>query len=586
VSRLRRNGPAARSVHYATSPLLASPTPPWRSRFVVVLLALGSALLLGRAAYVQIVANDFFQKQGEKRYARTLPLPASRGRIVDRNGIVLATSVESPSVWAIPKEFQADAAQRRQLARALGLTNAELADKLDGDGQFAWLKRQVEESVWQQVKALGIPGIYQVGEFKRKYPEGEAAAHVVGFTNVEENGQEGIELAFQRTLQGKAGSRGVVRDNLKQIVEDRGERVDPVDGQDVQLSIDSKVQFFAWQRLRDAVLERGAASGSAVVLDARTGEVLALANYPSFDPAQRHPKGSPALRNRAATDVFEPGSTMKPLVVAWALESGRVRPESVLSTQPFQVTGITVKDDHPHAQLSVAEVVQKSSNVGAAKLALQMERRELWELFSQLGLGQKPQIEFPGAVTGRLRPYKTWRPIEHATHAYGYNLSTSLLQLARAYTVFGGDGEVMPLTIVKREGPPQGYRVLSAKTAKDMRRILQSVAAPGGTAPKAQAIGYSVGGKTGTARVQVGRDYATDKHRAFFVGLAPISDPRLVVAVLIDQPTRGGYYAGDVAAPVFSQIAQQALRTLSVPPDIEVQPQIVVKPGDAAPENL
>jgi cell division protein FtsI (penicillin-binding protein 3) len=592
---LSRAGAGARSVNYATSPLLASKTPPWRSRFVVVMIALAFALLIGRAVYIQIIGTDFYLNEGDKRYARTLKLPASRGRILDRNGLVLATSVAAPSIWAIPKDFQADPAQRKALARLLDMTPAELGERTEGENEFAWLRRQVDEPVWEQVKALGVKGVHQVREYKRKYPEGEAAAHVVGFTNIEENGQEGIELAFQKDLQGRSGSRGVVKDRLGGVVEDTGERLEPVNGRDITLSIDSKVQFFAWQRVRDAVKEHNAAAGSVVVLDVRTGEVLALANFPSFDPAKRYPKGSPQLRNRALTDIFEPGSTMKPFIAAWALETGRVTPETPINTAPgsITITGSTIKDAHPRGVLSVAEVIQKSSNVGTVKLAMQMERKEMWELFSQAGFGQKPQLEFPGAVTGRLRPYKTWRPIEQATMSYGYGLSTSLLQLARAYTLFARDGELMPVSMLKHEAAADGVavtvsglRVLSPKTAQQLRQMLRLAAGPGGTAPKAQAIGYSVGGKTGTARKQIGKDYATNKYRAWFVGIAPVSDPRIVVAVMVDEPSKGVFFGGDVAAPVFAQVVQQTLRTMGVPPDIEVQPQIVVKPGAAEQESF
>jgi cell division protein FtsI (penicillin-binding protein 3) len=590
-----RSGTGARSVNYATSPLLASKTPPWRSRFVVVMIALAFALLIGRAVYIQIIGTDFYLTEGDKRYARTLKLPASRGRILDRNGLVLATSVAAPSIWAIPKDFQADTAQRKALARLLEMTPSELTDRTEGDNEFAWLRRQVDESVWEQVKALGVKGVHQVREYKRKYPEGEAAAHVVGFTNIEENGQEGIELAFQKDLQGRSGSRGVVKDRLGGVVEDTGERLEPVNGRDITLSIDSKVQFFAWQRVRDAVKEHGAAAGSVVVLDVQTGEVLALANYPSFDPARRYPTGSPQLRNRALTDTFEPGSTMKPFIAAWALETGRVTPETLINTAPgsITITGSTIKDAHPHGVLSVAEVIQKSSNVGTVKMAMQMDRKEMWELFSQAGFGQKPQLEFPGTVTGRLRPYKTWRPIEQATMSYGYGLSTSLLQLARAYTLFARDGELMPVSMLKHEPAPDGeavtvsgLHVLSPKTAQQVRHMLQLAAGPGGTAPKAQAIGYSVGGKTGTARKQIGKDYATNKYRAWFVGIAPVSNPRIVVAVMVDEPSKGVFFGGDVAAPVFAQVVQQTLRTMGVSPDIEVKPQIAVKPGAAEQESF
>jgi cell division protein FtsI (penicillin-binding protein 3) len=578
---------SVRSVNYATSPLLASKTPPWRSRFVVAMVGLAFLVLIGRAVYIQIIGTDFYQKEGEKRYMHTLEVPASRGRILDRNGQVLASSVPAPSLWAIPRDVQATPEQRQALARLLGMSNAELADRLDGKARFAWLRRQVDESVGQQVKALGIKGVYEAREYKRKYPEGEAAAHVVGFTNVEERGQEGIELGFHKALQGHDGSRAVVKDRLGRVVEDIGDQTDPVDGRDITLSIDSKVQFFAYQRVRDAVAEHRAKAGSVVVLDVLSGEVLALANYPSFDPGNRQNLSGAQLRNRALTDIFEPGSTMKPFIAALAIESGRVTPQTVIQTAPgrIQITGSTITDAHPHGALTVAEVIQKSSNVGTVKLAMQMHPREMWEEFAAVGLGQKPQIDFPGAVTGRLRPYKTWRPIEQATMSYGYGLSASLFQLARAYTVFARDGELIPVSMLRQEQPTGGTRVMSAETARAVREMLRLAAGPGGTAPQAQAIGYSVGGKTGTARKQEGKSYGS-KYRAWFVGLAPVDKPRIVVAVMVDEPSKGVYYGGLVAAPVFSQVVQQTLRTLGVPPDIEVKAQIVAKPVAAETESF
>ena len=569
---------SVRSLNYATSPLLASKTPPWRSRFVVALVGLAFAVLVGRALYVQIIGTDFYQQQGDKRYGHVIDVPASRGRILDRNGLVLATSVPVPSVWAIPKDFAADVQQRKALARLLQMKPAELEHKLDGGRNFAWLKRQVDAEQWAQVKALGLKGVHSLGEYRRKYPEGESAAHVVGFTNIEEKGQEGIELAFQQQLQGRDGSRAVLKDRLGRVIEEGGEQLEPVDGRDIQLSIDSKVQFFAYQRVRDAVAEHNAKAGSVVVLDVISGEVLALANYPSYDPGDRRKLSGEQLRNRALTDTFEPGSTMKPLVAGWALETKRVKPDTVINTAPgsLVVGPLVVKDAHPHASLTVEQVIQKSSNVGAARLAMQMPARELWELFSTVGYGQKPQIDFPGAVTGRLKPHKSWKPVEQATMAYGYGLSASLLQMARAYTCLAREGgDVIPVTLMKHEAPAGGVKVYSPATAAEIRRMLQLAAGPGGTAPLAQTQGYSVGGKSGTAHKQEGRGYAANKYRSWFVGMAPISSPRIVVAVMIDEPSKGVYYGGAVAAPVFSQVVQQTLRLLNVAPDLEVTPQIM-----------
>ena len=585
------------SVNYATSPLLASKTPPWRSRLVVAMVGLAFLVLIGRAVHIQIVDTGFYLEQGEKRYVHKLELPASRGRIYDRNGLLLATSVPAPSLWVIPKDFQADDAQRKALLKLLRMRGDELADKLDASPKFAWLRRQVDDDVAAQVMQLGIKGLYKVQEYKRSYPEGEAAAHVVGFTDIDDRGKEGMELGFERELQGRDGSRFVVKDRLGRVVEDFTEQVDPVHGRDLTLSIDSKVQFFAWQRVRDAVQQHGAKAGSVVVLDVKSGEVLALANYPSYNPAAKRDPRDPGLRNRALTDIFEPGSTMKPFTAALALETHRVTPNTRIPTAPgsITITGSTIKDAHPHGDLTVAEVIQKSSNVGTVRMAMQMQPREMWEMYAAVGLGQRPQIDFPGAVTGRLRPYKTWRPIEQATMSYGYGLSASLFQLARSYTVFARDGQIIPVSMLRREAagtpahaaaePVAGTPVMSAETAQAVRRMLQMAAGPGGTAPKAQAIGYSVGGKTGTARKQEGKVYTT-KYRAWFVGLAPVNDPRIVVAVMVDEPSKGVYFGGDVAAPVFSQVVQQTLRLMNVAPDLEVKAQIVAKPVVAEQESF
>jgi cell division protein FtsI (penicillin-binding protein 3) len=570
----------SRSVAYTSSPLLASKTPVWRSKFIVAAIAFGFLALAGRAAWVQVFSNDFFQKQGQVRFARTLELPANRGRILDRNGLLLATSVPVPSIWAIPEDMERDKAKLGKLAKLLEMPLAELEKKLeDEDKNFVWLKRQVDEAVAQQITALNIKGIYQRKEYKRQYPEGEAAAHVVGFTNVEDHGQEGMELAFDKELAGRPGSRRVIKDRLGRIVEDVGEQLPPVDGRDLQLSVDSKVQFFAYQKLRDAVLENKAKAGSVVVLDVASGEVLALANYPSYVPNKRQNLSGAQLRNRALTDTFEPGSTMKPFIAALALEKGLVRPETVIQTAPGRITigGSSIGDAHPHGLLTVNEIIQKSSNVGTVKMAMQMQPREMWEMYSQVGLGQKPQLPFPGAVSGKLRPYKTWRPIEQATMSYGYGLSGSLFQLARAYTVFARDGDLVPVTLLKSDDSAAGIRVLDPKNAQAVRHMLHLATLSGGTAPKAQTMGYSVGGKTGTAHKQEGKGYADKKYRGFFVGIAPVEKPRIVVAVMIDEPSGGKYFGGDVAAPVFSATVQQTLRMLGVQPDMNVKPQIVVQ---------
>jgi len=573
----------SRSIRYTASPLLTSRTPVWRSKLVVSALALGFVGLGARAAYIQVFNNDFFQRQGEVRYSRTLELPANRGRILDRNGLILASSVPSPSIWAIPEDVELDEAQRTSLAKLLELPLADLKKKLaDEDKNFVWLKRHVEPEKAKQIAEAGFKGIYQRTEFKRQYPEGEAAAHVVGFTNVEDNGQEGIELLYNSTLLGRAGSRHVIKDRLGQSVEQVGESVPPVAGKDVQLSIDTKVQFFAYQKLRDAVVNNRAQAGSIVVLDAITGEVLALANYPSYNPEKRLNLNGSQLRNRALTDTFEPGSVMKPFTIGLALETGRVKTSTIIDTAPGSVTitGATIRDAHPHGALTVEQVIQVSSNVGTTKIAMQMPASEMWETFSGAGFGQKPQIEFPGAVPGKLRPYKTWRPIEQATASYGYGLSASLFQMVRSYTVFSHEGQIIRATLLKNDEPAVGIPVFSGDTAAKVRKMLQMAAGPGGTGPKAQTAGYSVGGKSGTAYKQIGKGYGSEgnrKYRSWFVGMAPVDKPRIIVGVMLDEPSAGKYYGGEVAAPVFSETVQQTLRVMGVQPDISIRPQIVAK---------
>ena len=571
---------ATHQLRYASNPLLASKTPPWRSKFLVALIGGAFCVLVARAVDIQAIHADFYKQKGASRYERKFDLPANRGRIVDRNGELLASSVPVPSIWAVPKELESSAAERRQLAKLLGYSPKELADKLDDNPNFVWLRRQVDESVGASIKKLGIKGVNQSMEYKRRYPEGESAAHVVGFTNVEDKGQEGVELAFQRRLAGRDGERSVIRDRLGRAVEDVGDQIEAENGQDITLSVDAKVQYFAYQRIREAVLKHRAKAGSVVVLDVPTGEVLALANYPSYSPMNRGNLTGEELRNRAMTDTFEPGSTMKPIIAAMALDLKRVQPSTVIDTSPGRivVSGRTISDAHPHGELTVEQIIQKSSNVGAVKLSQKLEAREMWETFTELGLGQRPQIEFPGAITGRVRPYKTWRPVEKATMSYGYGLSASLFQLARAYTAFAHDGELLPATITHTgDAAPRGQRVFSVETAREVRKMLGMVTAPGGTAPQAQTLGYSVGGKTGTAHKQEGSGYAAKKYRAWFVGLSPVQNPRIVVAVMVDEPSAGKYFGGDVAAPVFSEVVQQSLRMMGVTPDLDVTQQVVVR---------
>ncbi|TAN10120.1 MAG: penicillin-binding protein 2 [Burkholderiaceae bacterium] len=572
-----------RSIRYTSSPLLAAKTPGWRSKFVLGALAVGFLALTARAAYVQVFDSAFFKHQGDVRFVRTLDLPASRGRIFDRNGVLLASSVEAPSIWAAPDDLNASDAQLRQLAKLLDMPLAALNDKLaDRAKSFVWLKRQVDLDVARRIATLKIPGVHEQKAYKREYPEGQAVAQVVGFAGVENHGQEGAELEFDSRLAGKAGSRKVIKDRMGHVVEVVGEEKPPVDGQDIQLSIDSRIQFYAFEKLREMVTEHHAKSGSAVVLDPRTGEILALANYPSYSPNDRGDLSGSDLRNRALTDTFEPGSTIKPFTIAMALQAGKVTPTTLIQTAPgsYKLDRFTIRDTHDYGTLTVAGVIQKSSNIGALKIGTRLQPQYMWDTYQALGYGRKPDIAFPGAASGVVHYWKSWRPVEQATMSYGYGISVSLLQLAHAYTVFARDGDIIPLTLLRKPDGTRtpGVRVFSEKTTREVRAMLGLVTKPGGTAPLAQTVGYTTGGKTGTAREQAGRGYG-NKYRASFVGMAPLDDPRVIMAVTISAPQGGVYYGGALAGPVFSAVVGRALRFMGVRPDKEVKPEIVASEG-------
>lgn len=576
---------AAKGVKFSSSPVLAVKLPVWRSRLVLFLMFVAFVALIGRALWLQRMNTDFLQKQGATRYARTLELPATRGKIVDRNGQVLASSIPVKAVWAIPEDvLSAPPEKIKKLADLLEMSEAELRKKLDSDRQFVYLKRQVEHEISEKIVALGIPGIETRKEYKRYYPEGEVMAHVVGFTNVEDLGQEGIELASEKNLAGRTGSRRVIKDRLGRIIEDIESVREPHDGKDLTLSIDSKIQYIAYTHLKEALEKHKAKAGGAVVLDAQTGEILALVNLPTYNPNNRSVLTGAQLRNRVITDTFEPGSTMKPFTVALALETGRVTPETQIQTAPGTMTigTATIHDAHKQGVLSVAQVIQKSSNIGTVKMALQMPPQEMWEMFTTLGFGQQPKIGFPGAVAGRLRNYKSWRPIEQATISYGHGVSVSLLQMARAYTIFARNGDTIPLTLLRSEAAPVGHPVISEKTAQQVRMMLETVTQPGGTATQARIPGYRVAGKTGTAHKIEGGHYV-NKYVGDFVGFAPVSNPRVIVAVMIDEPTAGGYYGGTVAAPVFAAITSNVLRLMNVAPDSSV---VNIIPDEGVQESM
>ncbi len=564
-------------ISFSSTPNLVLRLPMWRSRLVLFLIFVGFTALVVRAIWVQGFGNSFYEEKGNKATLRSIEMPASRGKILDRNGEVLATSLLAKAIIAFPEAVPEDLPKEKlaQLARLLEIGEGELKKKLSSDRTQIFLKRQVDLDVAKQIKELAIPGIAQNNEYKRLYPEGEAMAHIVGFTNVEDRGQEGMELAKEKELAGQPGRRRVIQDRLGRYVEGLGIIHPPRDGADLQLSVDSKVQFLAFNELKAIAEKHRAKAAGAVVLDVQTGEILALANWPTYNPNSRTNLSGEQLRNRVLTDTFEPGSTMKPFSIALALEKGIVQPNTSMAIGKSIVIGKkAITDTHPYGVLTVSEVIQKSSNIGTAKIAMQLQPQEMWEMFQAVGLGQAPTIGFPGTVAGRLRPYKNWVPIDQATMSYGYGLSASLFQMARAYSIFARDGELVPTTIYKTNATPKGTQVISPKTAIQMREMLELVTQTGGTATTAQTLGYRVGGKTGTAHKVEGKGYAGNKYRGFFVGMAPMSAPRIVVAVMVDEPSAGGYYGGVVAAPAFANIVAGTLRTMNVLPDAAVKQMV------------
>ena len=571
--------PKRRGHRFTESPLLELALQGWRSRMVGLLLMGAFLVLVLRGFYLQVINNDFLQEKGDSRYLRDIEVSASRGRITDRNGDLLAVSTPMKSIWAIPADARSmSSAQKQQLASLLEMGVREVDSRLASDKTFVFVKRQVPPETADRIAALKLPGVHQEKEYRRYYPTADMTAHIVGFTGVDDKGLEGVELAFQNALLGRPGSRTVIRDRRGNIVEDVGAMRPPLDGKEIRLALDSKIQYIAYSQLKAAIAEHKAKAGGIVIVDTRSGEVLALANWPTYNPNNRQNLSGAQLRNRAVTDTFEPGSTMKPFTAALALEKGKFRYDSIINCAPGKMTigTATISDSHPHGALTVAQVIQKSSNIGASKMALSFPPREMWEMFDALGFGQLPQLGFPGEVTGRLRPWKNWRPIEQATMSYGHGISVSLIQMARAYTVFARDGDLIPLSLLRSNEPRvHGVPVFSAQTAREVRAMLELAAGPEGTAPKARVSGYRIGGKTGTAHKLEAGNYA-NKYVASFVGIAPISEPRLVVAVMIDEPSGGRHYGGDVAGPVFSQVMGASLRTLGVVPDAPVQQMAAV----------
>lgn len=560
--------------------------PPWRSRTLFILMLAGFCLLFARAVYLQCIHNVFLQQKGDARYGRTIGVTAHRGMITDRYGDPLAISTPVESVWADPQDVEATPQQVRRLAQILDMSYQEVKERLsDTTRDFVYLKRQLPPDQAEKVVKQEILGVSLQREYRRYYPDGEVTAQILGFTDVDDNGQEGMELAMQKQLGGEDGSQRVIKDRHGNVVENVASVRLPKPGGDVTLSIDNRLQYLAYRSLKQAVEQHHAKSGSIVVLDAKTGEVLALSNWPSYNPNNRDKPAPEVLRNRALTDQYEPGSTMKPFTVAAALEAGKVKPGTLINTDGGVLTigGRTIHDSHPDSILTVAQVIQQSSNVGAAKMALSMSPEMFWRNLSEDGFGETTGSGFPGEASGKLRDYKTWRPIEQATMSYGNGISVNLLQLARAYTVFANDGELLPVSLLKQDAPPLGKKIYSATTAREVRDMMELVVQPGGTAPQAQISGYRVAGKTGTAHKLEGGRYV-DHYIASFIGLAPASNPRLIVAVKIDDPKGEQYYGGQVAGPVFSAVMGGALRLLNVPND--APPDNVIAPsGDIVKED-
>ena len=561
-------------MNYAASPVLALRLPLWRSRMLLALIAGGFVVLAGRAIYLQGLNNDFLQQKGESRYSRVIEISATRGRILDRHGEPLAISTPVKSVWAIPEEVQYTSQQRAKLAALLEMPAQEIDRRLNDASGFVYLKRQIPPEVAERVSALHIAGLFQNREYRRYYPGGDVMAQLLGFTGADDVGQDGIELEYQSTLAGKSGSRRVIKDRLGQIVEDTESIRQAQNGHDLTLALDAKLQNLAFSQLQLAVDSNKAKAGSIVVLDVRTGEVLALANLPTYNPNNRSRLSGAQLRNRVVTDSFEPGSTLKPFTVSLALEQGKVTPQTMIATAAGSLTigRATIHDAHRFGDMTVAQVIQRSSNIGAATIALGLRPEAMWNMFEKVGFGSAPRLGFPGEASGKVRPYKTWRPIEQATMAYGHGISVSLLQLAHAFTIFAHDGELLPLSLLRVDAVPAGRQIISPAVAHEMRDMLELVVEPGGTAPRARVMGYSVAGKTGTARKEENGGYSEHRYVASFVGFAPTSNPRLVIAVMLDEPSAGQYYGGTVAAPVFAAVMGGALRMLGVPPDAPLKP--------------
>lgn len=556
----------------------------YSNRWNILLGALmfGMVVLVGRAVDLQLLDRQFLQHQGDIRHSGLIAVPAHRGRLLDRNGELLAISTPVKSVWVNPKEFEAEEKNIRALSDVLGVPVKDIHKRVDDPSRgFVYIKRRISPELAEQALALGLPGVYADREFRRYYPTGEVTAHLLGFNNLDDQGQEGMELAYNDWLKGVPGSRRIMRDGKRRIIEDVEIVRAPVPGKDLTLSIDQRLQYLAYRELKKAVLQHKAKSGSLVLLDAENGEVLAMVNQPSFNPNSRAKISGNVSRNRAMTDVFEPGSTIKPFVVACALELGKVNQNTVINTTPLHIGPNVVKDVHNYGMLDVAHILQKSSNVGVSKIALNLPSAKFWAFYNNLGFGQPLETGFPGETSGRLSSdHRSWRPFQQATMSFGYGLSTSLLQLGRAYLAIANDGVLPMVGLLKRDKPVESHQIMSAKTATNVRSMLEGVVSKEGTALKASVAGFRVAGKTGTVKKLGAHGYTASQYLALFAGMAPASDPKLVMVVMIDDPSAGDYYGGVVSAPVFSSVMEGALRLLNIPPDQELpSPTLAGKDG-------